>query len=75
MRRRTLKSYTDIIEKLGGEIEEITVAGSTHYRIEVAAGERRKVFIASSSPSDRRGLMNWRSFVRRWIENESNPER
>jgi hypothetical protein len=69
VKRRTVAPYRNIIENLGAKVLDITVAGSTHYKIEIEIGGRRRFFVASSTPSDRRSIHNWKSDVRKWINN------
>jgi hypothetical protein len=69
MRRRMLQPYREIVEDLGAKILKITITGSTHYKVEIEARGRRRVFVASSSPSDHRAILNWKCDVRRWINN------
>lgn len=69
MRRRALQSYSEIVGDLGAKILRVTITGSTHYKVEIEARGRRRFFVAPSSPSDRRALLNWKADVRRWINN------
>ena len=73
MKKRRLKPYIQILEGLDVRLLEVEVTGSSHYKMTVEARGRKRFFIVSYSPSDRRAVLNWKSDVRRWLSEEGNP--
>jgi hypothetical protein len=66
--RKRLRPYLASLEELGLTVEEISHTGSNHYKITVIREGNRHFFIASYSASDRRGLLNFKSDARRWVQ-------
>ena len=60
------KPFLKVFDDLGIQVVDTTVTGSNHYKVTVTASGNRKFFIVPKSPSDRRGVLNFRAMVKRW---------
>lgn len=63
-----------VFDDLGVKVVDATMTGSCHYKFRVTACGNCKFFIASFSPSDRRGIDNFRAMVKRWKKSLTNKE-
>lgn len=75
MSRKRLKPYLEILDELNVELIDVSHTGSCHYKLHVAAGERKRFFIVPYSTSDRRSILNWKSNVRQWLADRDDPRR
>lgn len=66
-----LRQYWSVIDKLGCELVETKVTGSSHYKITVRFKGKTRFFITGSSPSDLRSLKNLKGDVTRWMREVS----
>jgi hypothetical protein len=68
MSRRRLKPYLKVFEDLDIQILEIGSTGSCHHKVIAESNGHKRFFIVPFSSSDRRGLLNFKSDVRKWVQ-------
>lgn len=61
-----VRKYMQVFDDLGVEVVDTCMTGSCHYKFNVTCCGKCKFFIAPFSPSDHRGIMNFRAMVKRW---------
>lgn len=69
--RKKIQVIEKAISNLGVDIVNIEPTGSTHFKVYLKrrADEENRFFVFSSSPSDRRAMLNWKTNVRKWVRN------
>ena len=68
MNRKGLKSLAAALARKGIEVVSVMPRGSGHFRMTVRRGSSRSFVTVSSSPSDRRGLLNTVSDAKRALD-------
>jgi hypothetical protein len=58
--------YLQAFEVAGCKVIRVTHGGK-HMQLTVAHADHTHLFIAPVSPSDRRGVLNFKSDVRKWV--------
>lgn len=69
MRKRALP-YLAVFEAEGVEVET-EISSGTHFKFLARKGSSSRSFFAPFSPSDSRGIKNFRGDVRRWANMEA----
>lgn len=67
MTRKRITPYEAIFDDHGVLVENQAFTARGHLRFLVKYHGAKTIFIAPSSPSDARGLANFRGDVRRWV--------
>jgi hypothetical protein len=63
---KRVREIKQVFFKCGADIEEIEQT-IRHFKIYAKIGNHKKIFIASCTPSDGRGNLNFQSDVKRWV--------
>jgi len=63
---KRVREIKEVFSKCGADIEEIQHT-FRHFKIYARRGTHKKIFIASCTPSDGRGNLNFRGDVKRWV--------
>lgn len=71
LHRARVKEYLKAIEQAGAELVGAEETGK-HYKLILSARNKTRFFIIANSPSCPRGVLNFRSEVRKWIRTISN---
>ena len=67
MSQKRITPYKAVFANHGVLVEEQAFTARGHLRFLVAKDGEKRIFIAPGSPSDARGLANFRGDVRRWV--------
>lgn len=59
-------SHEQVFRDLGIEIVSTEKTRRNHYKIVADINGERKIFVASSTPSDHRSILNFTADVKRW---------
>ena len=70
MQPKRLRPYLEAVKRMGATVEDVTITGSSHYKVKVTAGGNRRFFIVPFSSSDHRSFLNWKCQVRRWVQQQ-----
>lgn len=65
--RKYRREIATLIEGEGAEVMDVEVTSGDHLKFICKFKDKRRFFITSQSPSDRRTMLNLRSDVRRWV--------
>jgi hypothetical protein len=63
---KKVKEIKNVFFECGADVEKICKT-IKHFKIYARKGVYKKMFIASSTPSDCRGSLNFRGDVKRWV--------
>jgi hypothetical protein len=65
---KNLKEHKSIFIDLGIHIEDIEMAKkTTHIKFKVEYLGNKRIFVAPSSPSDQRGIKNFKGSITHWV--------
>lgn len=65
------RDITAVIEGEGAEVVDVKQTSGDHLKFICKFKNKRRFFITSQTPSDRRTMLNLRSDVRRWVKEVS----
>jgi hypothetical protein len=60
------RDYIKVFDRLGVNVVNTTMTGSSHYKITAECNGQTRFFIASNSGSDHRAVQNFESEIKKW---------
>lgn len=72
--RKRLQEYLDRIIDLPVEVTACKVTRSNHVKVYVRHQGETRFFVAASSPSDTRSMMNFRGEISNWIRQKEKTD-
>ena len=69
MKNRRFENHKKYLRELGVDLIGVNTTGGTHLKMRVTYKGNGKFFILSNTTSDHRSFLNWKSDVRKWINN------
>jgi hypothetical protein len=69
---RVIREHKILFQNLGVKIEDIETKGLSHPKFKVEYLGKTRIFVCPSSPSDVRGIKNFKSSVNQWIRSIKN---
>ena len=67
LQRKDKRDILNFMNHLGIKVDREEMGG-THWKIYVSCKTYKYMFVVSVTPSDRRGRLNFKADVRRWIK-------